>query len=132
MGFYEDPPTDKFGQLTYEMWRAVRLVVDTGLHHNALDAAAGHRPFQGERGEDRTRHHQRDRPPSASSGQALAHKIGELKNQAAARSGTGPAGEQFDVRAFHDVVLGSGAIPFDVLEATGASLDRESTKAAHP
>jgi uncharacterized protein (DUF885 family) len=115
MGFYKDPYS-KFGQLTYEMWRAIRLVVDTGLHakgwtrEQALDyfkANAAKTEHDIEVEVDRY---------ITSPGQAVAYKIGELKIKelrAYAEKELGPA---FDVRSFHDQILGHGAVPLDVLE----------------
>ncbi len=116
MGLYEDP-YDKFGQLTYEMWRAVRLVVDTGHASQALDAAAGDRLLQGQRRQDRARHRQRDRPLHRLAGPGARLQDRRAQDQGAARSGRRrQLGDRFDLRAFHDVVLGSGAVPLDVLE----------------
>jgi uncharacterized protein (DUF885 family) len=115
MGFYQDPYS-KFGQLTYEMWRAVRLVVDTGIHgmgwsrQQAIDyfkanAAKAEHDITVE--VDRY---------IAWPGQALAYKIGELKIKELRAMAQKRLGDKFDVRAFHDAVLENGALPLDVLE----------------
>lgn len=114
-GFYADPYSD-FGRLTYEMWRACRLVVDTGIHakgwtrQQAMDYMAGNTALSLH--EVRT---ETDRYISWP-GQALAYKLGELKIRELRARAEADLGERFDVRAFHDVVLGAGSIPLDVLE----------------
>ena len=130
MGFYEDP-YDKFGQLTYEMWRAVRLVVDTGLHHKHWTRQQAIDYFKANAAKTQLDIINEIDRYIGNPGQALAYKIGELKIKQLRGEATARLGEQFDIRAFHDVVLGSGAIPLDVLEA---NVHRwiEATKAAHP
>ncbi|HET8647263.1 MAG TPA: DUF885 domain-containing protein [Vicinamibacteria bacterium] len=114
-GLYQDPYAD-FGRLTYEMWRACRLVVDTGLHargwtrQQALDYMAAHTALS--RHEIRT---EVDRYISWPA-QALAYKTGELKIRQLRARAEKELGPRFDVRAFHDAVLQSGAVPLDVLE----------------
>jgi uncharacterized protein (DUF885 family) len=115
LGMYQDPYS-RFGQLTYEMWRAVRLVVDTGMHalgwtrEQAIDYFKQNAP--------KTEHDitvEIDRY-IVMPGQALAYKIGELKLKELRAVATKELGPKFDVRAFHDVVLGSGALPLEILE----------------
>jgi uncharacterized protein (DUF885 family) len=116
MGFYDDP-YDKFGQLTYEMWRAVRLVVDTGLHHKHWSRQQAIDYFKANAAKTELDIINEIDRYIGNPGQALAYKIGELKIKQLRGEATSQLGDKFDIRAFHDVVLGSGAIPLDVLEA---------------
>jgi uncharacterized protein (DUF885 family) len=115
MGFYTDPYS-KFGQLTYDMWRAVRLVVDTGLHsmrwtrQQAIDFFAEN---AAKTLQDITVEVDRY---IVWPGQALGYKMGQIKIQELRRGVEKRLGDKFDVRAFHDVILRQGAVPMDVLE----------------
>jgi uncharacterized protein (DUF885 family) len=114
-GFYRDPYSN-FGRLTYEMWRACRLVVDTGIHsmgwtrQQAMDYLAAHTALSLHEVETET-----DRYISWPA-QALSYKLGELKIKELRRKAEQALGERFDVRDFHDAVLGSGSVPLGVLE----------------
>ncbi len=120
MGLYADTYS-KFGQLTYQMWRAVRLVVDTGIHTRRWTRDQAIQYFM-------------DNAPKAEldivneidryiawPGQALAYKMGELKIQELRARARHELGPKFDLKEFHDVVLGSGALPLDIL---GRNVDR--------
>jgi uncharacterized protein (DUF885 family) len=115
MGFYQDPYA-KFGQLTYEMWRAVRLVVDTGLHAMGWtrDQAIGYfRENAAKTEQDIVVEIDRY---IVWPGQALGYKIGQLKIRELRASAERELGPRFDMRSFHDTILEEGAVPLDVLE----------------
>ncbi|MGE3182266.1 MAG: DUF885 family protein, partial [Phycisphaerae bacterium] len=115
MGLYKDP-YDDFGRLTYEMWRACRLVVDPGMHalgwsrQQAVDFMLANTALS-----EVNINAEVDRYISWP-GQATAYKIGELKIRELRSKAEETLGDRFDLRAFHDKVLEAGCIPLDVLE----------------
>jgi uncharacterized protein (DUF885 family) len=117
VGLYTDP-YQKFGQLTYDMWRAVRLVVDTGIHsqgwtrQRAIDFFMQNAPKS-----ELDITNEIDRY-IAWPGQALAYKVGQLKILELREAARQALGENFDIREFHDVVLSTGAVPLSVLDHT--------------
>ena len=124
MGFYKDPYS-RFGQLTYEMWRAIRLVVDTGMHYLGWSRQQAIDFFKENAGKS-----EHDIVVEVDRyivwpGQALAYKIGELKIKELRAYAEEQLGDQFDIRAFHDEVLGRGAIPLSVLDANIKSWVRD-------
>jgi prolyl oligopeptidase len=115
MGFYEDPYS-RFGALTYDMWRAVRLVVDTGMHYKGWTREQAIDFFKDNAAKTETDIiNEIDRYISWP-GQALAYKIGQLKMLELRRKAEQAMGNDFDVRAFHDALLGGGALPLELLE----------------
>ena len=115
LGLYTDPYS-KFGQLTYEMWRAVRLVLDTGIHSMGWtrdSAIAYFKANAAKTEQDITVEVDRY---IVWPGQALAYKSGELSMKGLRRYAEQELGDRFDIRAFHDELLGQGALPLDVLE----------------
>ena len=116
MGLYDDPYS-KFGQLTYEMWRAVRLVVDTGLHYMRWDRQKAIDFLQQNTAKQELDVVNEVDRYIAMPGQALAYKIGELKISAIRAKAERVLGNRFDIRAFHDEILKDGALPLDLLEA---------------
>lgn len=116
MGLYDTPAKD-MGRLSYEMWRATRLVVDTGLHskgwskQQAVDFMRDNSALT-EANIDAEVNRYISGP-----GQALAYKIGELKIRGLREKAETELGDRFDLRRFHDAVLGRGSVPLDILEA---------------
>ncbi|PQZ81384.1 MULTISPECIES: DUF885 family protein [unclassified Brevundimonas] len=114
MGFYQDPYSD-FGRLSTELWRAVRLVTDTGLHAKRWSREQAMDYFRqnsllSERdiGKEVERY-------ITNPGQATSYKIGELKIEELRHKAEATLGDRFDIKDFHAVVLGSGSVPLDVL-----------------
>jgi prolyl oligopeptidase len=115
LGLYTDPYS-RFGALTYDMWRAVRLVVDTGIHYKGWTRQQAIDFFKDNAA--KTEHdivNEIDRY-IVMPGQALAYKVGQLKIKALRTQAESALGNRFDVRAFHDELLGAGALPLDVLQ----------------
>ncbi|MFC3194148.1 DUF885 domain-containing protein [Marinicella sediminis] len=115
VGFYQDPYAD-FGRLTYEMWRAMRLVVDTGMHAKGMSREEAIQLM-----EDNTalsKHNVRTEIDRyiAWPGQALSYKLGEIKIWELRQHAEQALGTDFDIRTFHDALLGSGSVPLDVLQ----------------
>ena len=112
-----DTPAKNMGRLSYEMWRAARLVVDTGIHskgwskQRAIDFMTDNTALSSANIEAEVNRY------ISWPAQALAYKMGELKIRELRSRATSELGEKFDLREFHDVVLGQGAVPLDMLEA---------------
>jgi uncharacterized protein (DUF885 family) len=116
LGMYKDPYS-KFGQLSYEMWRAVRLVVDTGMHSMGWTREQAIQFFKDNTGKtDQDITVEVDRY-IVWPGQALAYKIGQLKIRELRTQAEARLGSKFDARKFHDAILENGAVPLGVLEA---------------
>ena len=115
MGIYHTP-YEEFGRETYEMWRAARLVIDTGLHHKnwtrqqAIDYLASHTALSRHEVETEV-----DRYISWP-GQALSYKLGEMKIVELRARAEKALGSKFDLRAFHDAILSEGSVPLPLLE----------------
>jgi uncharacterized protein (DUF885 family) len=116
MGMYETP-YDRFGMLNYQIWRAARLVVDTGIHSQGWSrdrAIAYFREYTA------LPHHEIETEVDryiAWPAQALGYKLGQLKILELRQRAQAELGPKFDIRAFHDEVLNAGALPLDVLES---------------
>lgn len=112
-----DTPAKNMGRLSYEMWRACRLVVDTGIHskgwskQRAIDFMTDNTALSAANIEAEVNRY------ISWPAQALAYKMGELKIRELRTKATRELGDKFDLREFHDVVLGQGAVPLDMLEA---------------
>lgn len=115
LGFYQDPYA-RYGQLSYEMWRAVRLVVDTGIHSLQWNRRKAIEYFKANSGKSEHDIEVEVDRYIVWPAQALAYKIGELKIKQLAKKAQRSLGKQFDIRAFHDAVLSGGAMPLDILE----------------
>ncbi len=115
MGIYRDA-YERFGRYSYEMWRACRLVADTGIHWMGWDIERARRCFT-ENSALSAHNIQTELERYISwPGQALAYKVGELKLRELREAAQGPLGERFNVREFHDLILLGGPMPLDVLE----------------
>jgi len=115
LGLYKDPYS-RFGALTYEMWRAVRLVVDTGMHYKGWTRQQAIDFFKDNAAKTELDIINEIDRYIGWPGQALAYKIGQLKILGLRKQAEQALGDDFDIRAFHDELLGAGAIPLEVLE----------------
>jgi uncharacterized protein (DUF885 family) len=115
LGLYADPYS-KFGQLTYEIWRAIRLVVDTGIHSMGWSRQQAIDYFMANSAKTETDITVEVDRYIVWPGQALAYKSGELEIKALRKYAEQELGPKFDIRAFHDQILSQGALPLDVLD----------------
>ncbi len=115
MGLFEDPYS-RYGQLVYDMWRAVRLVVDTGIHYFGWSRQKAIDYFIANAAKSEADIINEIDRYIGWPGQALAYKIGQMKMLELRGEAETALGEDFDIRAFHDHMLGAGALPLDILE----------------
>jgi uncharacterized protein (DUF885 family) len=115
LGLYKDPYS-RFGQLTYEMWRAVRLVVDTGIHYRGWSRQQAIDFFKENAAKSELDIVNEIDRYIAWPGQALAYKIGEIRIKQLRETASTRLGAAFNIKEFHDVLLSAGALPLDLLE----------------
>ena len=116
MDLYDDP-YDKFGQLTYDMWRAIRLVVDTGMHYKNWSRQDAIDLFIENTAKSKLDIENEVDRYIAWPGQALAYKIGQLKILELRNKAEKQLGDKYDIKDFHHEVLKRGSLPLDILEA---------------
>ena len=116
MGLYTDPYS-RYGQLVYDMWRAVRLVVDTGIHYFGWSRQRAIDYFLDNAAKSEADIINEIDRYIGWPGQALAYKIGQLKMLELRSKAEAALGDRYDIRGFHDHMLGAGALPLDILEA---------------
>ena len=131
MGIYRTP-YERFGMLSYQMWRAARLVVDTGIHSQGWSRERGQQYFR-----DNTALSDREITTEVDRyigwpGQALSYYLGELAIVAARAKAEQALGPKFDIRAFHDTVLALGSVPLPVLTARIDRFIAEGGKGPYP
>ncbi len=131
MGFYETP-YERFGMLSYQMWRAVRLVVDTGVHAKGWSRERAQAFLR-----DNTALSEREIGTEVDRyigwpGQALSYYLGQLSIQKARAKAEAALGDRFDIRAFHDTVLSLGSVPLPVLEARVDRFIADGGKSSYP
>jgi uncharacterized protein (DUF885 family) len=114
-GTYQDPYS-RFGRLGSEIWRAIRLVVDTGLHAKGWSEEQAVEYFLTNSATTEAQARSEVRRYMVTPGQATSYKIGMLKIQELRRKAEAALGDRFDIRAFHDTVLGGGSMPLTMLE----------------
>jgi uncharacterized protein (DUF885 family) len=132
MGLYQDPYS-RYGQLTYDMWRAVRLVVDTGMHYFSWSRERAINYFMAQTPKTEADIVNEIDRYIGWPGQALAYKIGQLKMLELRQNAEQALGDDFDIRRFHDAMLGAGAIPLSDLERRMQDwLAQELVLAQHP
>jgi uncharacterized protein (DUF885 family) len=115
MGFYQNPYSN-YGRLDDEMWRAARLVVDTGIHYKKWNRDQVVQYLRDHSSQNEAYFQAETDRYIAWPGQALAYKIGQLTILRLREKARAELGAKFDIRGFHDEVLGGGALPLDVLE----------------
>jgi uncharacterized protein (DUF885 family) len=131
MGFYSDPYS-KFGYLSAQMWRAVRLVVDTGIHSQGWTRDQAIQYFEENTGQPHLNSVVEVDRYIVWPGQALGYKIGQLKILELRHKAEQELGDRFDIRNFHDAVLDQGALPLDILEKqVDAYIASQKARAAH-
>lgn len=123
LGLYRNPYS-KFGQLSYEMWRAIRLVLDTGIHDRGWTREQAIEYFRANSAKTEQEITSEVDRYIVTPGQALAYKSGELAIRAMRQRAERELGSRFDIRAFHDELLGEGALPLDILDARMAEWGR--------
>ena len=127
LGLYKDPYS-KFGQLTYDMWRAVRLVVDTGMHYYEWDRQKAIDFFLDNAGKSELDIINEIDRYIVMPGQALAYKIGQMKFLNLKQKARTELGEEFNIRDFHDTVLNQGALPLNELDSIIEGYIQENKK----
>jgi uncharacterized protein (DUF885 family) len=115
LGLYKDPYS-RFGQLTYDQWRAIRLVVDTGIHAMKWTRQQAIDYFMANAAKTEADIVNEIDRYISDPGQALAYKIGQLKYLELRERAQAALSDKFDIRAFHDTVLATGAVPLDIVE----------------
>ncbi len=116
LGLYKDPYS-QFGQLTYDMWRAVRLVVDTGMHYYEWDRQRAIDFFLENAGKSELDIINEIDRYIVMPGQALAYKIGQMKFLSLKEMAKNELGDKFNIRDFHDIILSEGALPLNELDS---------------